>query len=488
MMGRQHAETSTENAKDNRIYKKTNASRRGLGERLAFAFAVLLTTVAGLYGLAIVGSVGFTEEELISSFLRDELELAKNELEQGITPRKAPNTLIFGECKLEDDQCPSSDRLAPIPAIFQNVREGFTEITENPAAFVWRGEWKGGTLLIVKSQKGFEEKERMLFVAMAASILLVFLISTFLGSRLSRRVIRPVEQLSQAVRQSTSGVDWKEIPPELMTRDEVGELATICSESIKRLHEAFKREKAFTGDASHELRTTLTVIETSAELLEMGKLDAKQRTQVDRILRAVAQMRETMEILLEFARASTKEELTKGLAGGGNGEFTPPDSVAGIIRVAANRWSPFAEEKGLKFVVLRDATCPGIYSPAMLGIVLSNLLRNAIAYTVTGFIRIRETSSGLVVENSGDPISQAERERIFEPFKRGVVDAQEKNRKQEGWGLGLSIVQRISARMGWRVTLEVKGADPDGNGTPAVNAFFVDLVSDNVRRRADEVG
>lgn len=55
-------------------------------------------------------------------------------------------------------------------------------------------------------------------------------------------------------------------------------------------------------------------------------------------------------------------------------------------------------------------------------------------------------------------------------------------------GLGLSIVQRISARMGWQVTLEEKGADPDGNGTPAVNAFFVDLVSDNIRRRADEVG
>lgn len=110
-------------------------------------------------------------------------------------------------------------------------------------------------------------------------------------------------------------------------------------------------------------------------------------------------------------------------------------SVAGIIRVAANRWSPFAEEKGLKFIVLRDATCPGIYSPAMLGIVLSNLLRNAIAYTVTGFIRIRETSNGLVVENSGNPISQTERERIFEPFKRGVAGAQTKAGERKGWGL-----------------------------------------------------
>lgn len=469
------------------------APKRGLGERLALAFAILLTTVACLYGLAIVGSVGFTEEELISSFLRDELEQAKGDLERGETPRAAPNTVVYADCVGENLHCEKL-QLAPIPAIFRNVREGFTEITEEPSAFVWRGAWAGGTLLIVRSQEGFEEKEQILFIVMLVSILLVFLAGAFLGNRLSRRVMQPVEALSEAIKKASTGNDWHALPPELMTPDEVGSLATICSESLRRLHEALRREKAFTGDASHELRTPLTVIETSAELLELSDLNDRQQAQVARIRRASAQMRDTIEILLEFARATSKKELANGLSGltpahSGAGtdqagkekapqEF-PPDSVTGVIHITAARWRPYAEEKGLVFSVTREAECPGSHSPALLGIVLSNLMKNAVAYTSTGFITVRETARGVVVENSGAPIPQVERDRIFKPFERGT------SRNASGTGLGLSIVRRIATRMGWHVTLEVREAGD--NGAPAVNAFFVDLVTDGTQQRADEM-
>lgn len=316
---------------------------RGLSERLALTFAILLTTVACLYGVVIVFSVGFTEEELISSFLRDELEQARDDLEGGRIPREAPNTLIFGEGDAE--------RLAPIPPAFRHVREGFTELTESPSAFVWRGAWRGGSLIIVRDQAGFEEKEQALFLVMAGSIILVFLLGAFLGGRLSRRVMRPVEKLSVAVRERTAAGEWKPLPPELLTRDEVGELAQNCSDSMRRLMEDLKREKAFTGDASHELRTPLTVIETSAELLELGSLDPRQREQVARISRAAESMRETIETLLEFARAASRSDLK-----------APPDSVEGIVAVAASRWREFAEDKGLALEVVREAPCPGAYA------------------------------------------------------------------------------------------------------------------------------
>lgn len=461
--------------------RRANASKRGLGERLALAFAILLTTVACLYGLAIVGAVGFTEEELISSFLRDELEQAKAELVRAETPRAAPNTIIYGDCVGENLRCDAL-KLAPIPAIFRNVREGFTEITEEPSAFVWRGAWAGGTLLIVRSQEGFEEKEQLLFVVMLASILLVFLAGAFLGNRLSRSVMQPVEALSAAMKKNSISNDWQALPPELMTPDEVGALANICSDSLRRLHEALRREKAFTGDASHELRTPLTVIETSIELLELTDLDERQKAQVARIRRASTQMRETIEILLEFARATNKKALAKGLSERTTDTTTqaqefPPDSVSGIVHIIAARWRPYAEEKGLTFSVTREAECPGLHSPALLGIVLSNLMKNAVAYTSTGFIVVRETARGVIVENSGTPIPQLERERIFKPFERGSSGT------VAGTGLGLSIVRRIAARMGWRVTLEVR--EPKENGAPAVNAFFVDLVTDGAQRRAD---
>lgn len=456
---------------------------RGLSERLALTFAILLTTVACLYGVVIVFSVGFTEEELISSFLRDELEQARDDLEGGRIPREAPNTLIFGEGDAE--------RLAPIPPAFRHVREGFTELTESPSAFVWRGAWRGGSLIIVRDQAGFEEKEQALFLVMAGSIILVFLLGAFLGGRLSRRVMRPVEKLSVAVRERTAAGEWKPLPPELLTRDEVGELAQNCSDSMRRLMEALKREKAFTGDASHELRTPLTVIKTSAELLELGSLDPRQREQVARISRAAESMRETIETLLEFARAASRSDLK-----------APPDSVEGIVAVAASRWREFAEDRGLALEVVREAPCPGAYSPGMLGIVLANLLRNAVAYAPEGFIRITELATGVSVASTGPAIAEAERSRIFEPFARGSSAAAsgEKGLLQAGAagkGLGLSIVARICRRLGWTVHVDALSLEGDNlarfgkKGPPAglaLNVFRIDLVTDAAGVRSDVMG
>ena len=84
--------------------------------------------------------------------------------------------------------------------------------------------------------------------------------------------MRPVERLSEAVRDAAGGNHYKAIPREIMTNDEVGALAQLCDSSMRRLYDALKREKSFTGDVSHELRTPLTVIETSSELLEMTDL------------------------------------------------------------------------------------------------------------------------------------------------------------------------------------------------------------------------
>ena len=215
------------------------------------SFALLVTFVAGFYAFALYQSIEFTEQQLISGILRDEVARAVDTLERGETPRLPEDTRLYGAPPLE----------APPPAM-RGLPEGFGELSNNGDFFVHTGAWRGEPLVLTRDQLGFEDTER---------------------------AARTYEPLSVE-----------------LTNDEVGELARICDGAMKRLHEALQREKAFTGDVSHELRTPLTVIETSAELLSMTPLSPAQAKQVERITRSAGDMRELMSLFLSFARLSNE--------------------------------------------------------------------------------------------------------------------------------------------------------------------------------------
>ncbi len=87
------------------------------------------------------------------------------------------------------------------------------------------------------------------------------------------------------------------------------------------------------------------------------------------------------------------------------------------------------------------------YNTTFLHAVMGNLLRNALHYTEQGFIRLTLEPNGFVVEDSGVGIPEDKREAMFEPFVRGS------EKRGEGLGLGLSLVQRICENQGWSVSL-----------------------------------
>lgn len=424
---------------------------RGLSQRIMLALTVLLTGLAALYSAAMVGVIGYTEEELISSFLEDDMDYVVSQIERGDTAIGLPHADVYGD----------APGLKPVPAQFQDCPFGFTEITEAPAVFVWRRAWQGGSLMIVRDQEGFEEKEQEFFILMLAVLLVVFLVGAAAGKRLAVQVMRPVEKLAAAVRAASSQNTWKPLPKELITRDEVGNLAAELSASMHRLFKALKREKAFTGDVSHELRTPLTVIETSVA----HRTHCRQKRQVDKIERSSKMMHELVERFLAFARLS---------------ENAGSDRVSDVLQAVGRLWIPEAAKAGRELVFRQEDCCPGSFSPLLLSTVVSNLVKNALAYSHEGEIEVTETSTGIVVADHGDPIPPEEQKRIFEPFVRGKTSA---DTEQTGFGLGLSIVWRICMRMGWQVNL---ASGPDGN------AFTVTLVSPadaaESARRSDELG
>lgn len=403
--------------------RETQSPPRSLVQRIMLSFALLVTFIATIYATALHQSMEFTESHLIAGVLEDEVARVTHHLDVGERPILSSETSIYG-----------APPLKPIPKHFQNLKPGFSELTDEGDYFVYTATWKNQPFVLVRDQEGFEDTERLFKQIVFISVLIVFFIGLLAGWWLSRNIMQPVRALSSAVREASLAPVYRPLSV-TVTNDEVGELAHICDTALRRLHDALEREKAFTGDVSHELRTPLTVIETSVELLSLTPLTAQQQQQVDRIARSANDMRELVQLFLSFARLSQRHGAAE------------PDTVQGILQTAIETWMPFANEKGLNLVYVREAPCLGTYSPVMLGTIANNLLKNAVSYTTQGTITVKETAQGFIVTDTGPGLKSDEVQRIFGHGIRGSAGADD----HLGTGLGLSIVSRICHRMDWQI-------------------------------------
>ncbi|MGV2834658.1 sensor histidine kinase, partial [Pseudomonas shirazensis] len=228
--------------------------------------------------------------------------------------------------------------------------------------------------------------------------------------------------------------------------------------------DALNRERLFTSDVSHELRTPLMVLATSCELLiENPSLDTRSRAQVERIARATEEMQELVKTFLMLARAQHDEGAVASRAS----LREVGDDLIGV-------WHDTIEQKGLTLHYDGRANAsPVLYNATFLQSVMGNLLRNAAHYTDSGYIRLTLDAQGFSVEDSGVGIPEEQREEMFKPFVRGG------ERRGEGLGLGLSLVQRICDDQGWQVTLTATA--------PHGCRFQVDLSPGGVNTPSDDI-
>jgi signal transduction histidine kinase len=186
------------------------------------------------------------------------------------------------------------------------------------------------------------------------------------------------------------------------------------------------------------------VLASSCELLlENPAIDQRGRAQVERIARACAEMRELVQTFLVLARAQ-REDVS----------MAPQQNLSEVADGLLNLWREPIENKGLELQFVPGDPAGTRYNATLLHAVMGNLLRNALHYTEQGFIRLTLTPTGFLVEDSGVGIPEEKREAMFEPFVRGA------EKRGEGLGLGLSLVQRICENQGWSVSLTTM--EPNG--------------------------
>lgn len=418
----------------------------GLAQRIFLGFGLQLLLIVGIYTVAMTQATEFMENNLVSDMLREELEMSVQELDAHEELQLPPSMRLYSD----------DPRLEPIPAQFKNVPEGFTEFVNDESSFVYRIQVGAYSYILFRDQYDFERSEQIYnLVIFLCSMIVLALGSFFAWWWVRRRVIKPVQDLSEQVRSIAATRTYQPLQMNFAD-DEVGELARICDKALKRFHEALLRERLFTADISHELRTPLTIIQTSAELLEMDK-SGKRPDLIAKILQGCHSLKDLLNIFVNLARNTAFEAQES-------------DSVHDTLDSVIEYYKPQAEEKKLKLNFKVDTACPGFYSPVIISTIAGNLIKNALLYTKEGEVTVTETATGFEVSDTGEGIDPSLKDKIFKPHTRGT-------NKEPGSGMGLSIVKRLCDRFGWGI--ELIASDMGSH-------FKVTLIGTSAVKRADE--
>ena len=215
----------------------------------------------------------------------------------------------------------------------------------------------------------------------------------------------------------------------------LGVSAILARWATGPVERAWRQQRQFLSDASHELKTPLTVILSNAELLSALPLEERPARWTDNILSESHQMKRLVEEMLTLARAD-------------NMALPPVLTAVSLSETAedcALAFEPVAFEAGkpLEYHVAEGVTVPG--DGDKLRRLVSILLDNAVKYgaeggTITLALEKTERQARLTVSNPGEPIPAEQLSRLFERFYRADASRGEKS----GFGLGLSIAAVIA--------------------------------------------
>lgn len=297
------------------------------------------------------------------------------------------------------------------------------------------------------------------YLAIAAAIAL--LISLSLGALLSRKISRPVTELTLAARDIAHGQLDKRV--EVEGDREIAELSGTFNYMTGRVQESIELQRDFVANVSHELRTPLTSIEGfSQALLDGVAQDDAQRSRYLEIINA--ECRRATRILRDLLALSRLDAGEVSL-------HPAPLQIPAFLAEVRQRFTTPATEKGVELTLDAPSSLPVIQVDRdRLEQILINLVDNALKFTETGgriSVAARPEPPGRVVftvNDTGAGIPPEDLPHIFDRFFRV-----ERSRAQQfgGSGLGLSICKLLVETMGGSISVQ----SIPGSGT----AFTVNL-------------
>jgi signal transduction histidine kinase len=264
----------------------------------------------------------------------------------------------------------------------------------------------------------------------------LWITAALVGRRVSRRALAPLTQMALSARDMGAS-DLNQRLPTPGTQDELDELALAFNGLLGRVQEAFERQRRFTGDASHQLRTPLTAMLGQVEVaLRRDRPPEEYRRALEVVQGQAGQLRRIVEALLYLARADAETEP----------DATDVVDLAAWLPEYLRQWSTNARASDLRAAPVEAGSYSVRIQPLLLGQLLDNLVDNAFKYSEPGTLVTvsLEREAGVVlvrVEDTGCGIAPVDLPHIFEPFYRS---AEIRRLGRSGVGLGLAMVRRIA--------------------------------------------
>lgn len=283
---------------------------------------------------------------------------------------------------------------------------------------------------------------------LAMTNLLCMALALVAGYFVSRRILKPMRSLTQAAREiEVRDLSRRlEVPP---AHDEVRELALTINYMLDRIEHGFDLQRRFVSDASHELRTPVTVIRGYSDMLtRWGYEDPETLAEgIAAISSEAADMQELIERLLFLARADQKRQIP----------HKEEVELQVLVDDLTKKLTVVAGKHSLQLVQNEKGRTLG--DPLMLRQMLRIIVENAIKYTPDGgHIEISSRREGkymtIAVQDDGIGISKKDLPKIFDRFFRADAARVKAKGSSGGTGLGLSIARWIAEQHGVMIAVE----------------------------------
>ena len=276
--------------------------------------------------------------------------------------------------------------------------------------------------------------------------------AAFVGHMISRKALAPVAAMTAAAREITDKNLSRRLPS-ANTRDEMSDLSTTLNLMLARIDGAFNSVRAFTANASHEMRTPLALVRTRVDIALCFPRTAEQyRTTLLEVQASAEHMTATLDSLLRLARADAGVEILQ----------LKPVELNALLRQVSEDWQDTALRSQLRFTAqVSEQPVWVAGETTSLRRLLHILIDNAFRYTPAGgAVDLKLTSSeytaSFSVADTGSGISPKDLPHIFERFYRSEQSgaAARASGRKTGAGLGLSLSRWIAEQHGAELNVE----------------------------------
>lgn len=347
---------------------------------------------------------------------------------------------IFKSLNLQDDYLlihPNNNKTS-----FYNTTINTQKIRQGQFPIINKNKKTIGYLTIGVSQEESSSVLHNLFIVLCFTYLILVFVLYLIMYYVASKAIKPVQKLIQSASQINESNISSRLPlPN--NKDEIYKLATTFNDLLNRIENSIEQQKQFTADASHEMRTPLTIIKGTLEvLLRKERTPEQYEKKINEVITQTDRLSYLFDQLLQLARAESNNTIIK------KEKIILKEKIDHLI----NGGDLLLNKNQIKYNI--PSNCVVFADAALLDRILENIISNAIKYnTPNGNITFEwnEKSNSLLIKDEGIGISKDQQPYLFNRFYRA-----DNSRSSEikGNGLGLSIVKKLCELQHIKISVE----------------------------------